>query len=158
MKKSKKKPRIKAKAKPAKNGRITSTYTDLSVLNKPQEYLDFILFIAIPRVKRQEIMDVETQGEFSKKYGVGEATLADWKKRAGFWDDVMAQRKEFFRQRTADVLLALETKSLDPKKVQGQDVKVLLTYTGEYAEKAESEHRVHPDIQKALEKISSVLG
>lgn len=132
--------------------------SDLSGLKKPQAYMDFILFMAIPDVLRQELMDVSTQQEFAEKYKVNTDTLVEWKKRVGFWDDVVSVRKEFFRARTANVILALETKSLDPQKVQGQDVRILLTYTGEYSEKTETEHKVHPELAAALEKIGKVLG
>jgi len=126
-------------------------------MNKPQEYLEFITFMALPRTLREEIIGADTQEDFSKKFKVSEKTLVDWKKRAGFWDDVVTVRKEFFKARTADVLLALETKNLSPEKVNGQDVRVLLTYTGEYSEKQELEHKVHPELQAALEKIGKVL-
>ena len=76
----------------------------------------------------------------------------------GFWEDVITVRKDFFRARTANVILALETKSLDPNKVQGQDVRILLTYTGEYSEKVENEHKITPELQTALDKIGKVLS
>lgn len=132
--------------------------SDLNGLKKPQAYMDFILFMAIPDVLRTQLMDVETQQDFGKKYKINSDTLVQWKKRVGFWDDVVSVRKEFFRARTANVLLALETKSLNPDKVQGQDVRVLLTYTGEYSEKVENEHKVHPELAAALEKIGKVLA
>lgn len=145
-------------------GKVTSKpidlKTDLSGLTKPQEYLEYVTFMAIPSVKRVEIMQLEddTQEAFCKKYKVNKNTLTDWKKRVGFWDDVLTIKKEFFKARTANVLLALETKNLDPAKVQGQDVRVLLTFTGEYTEKVESEHKVHPELQAALEKIGKVMA
>ena len=134
--------------------------TDLSGLAKPNEYLEYVTFMGIPSVKRVEIMGLEddTQKAFSKKYKVDQNTLTTWKNRAGFWDDVLTVKKEFFRARTANVLLALETKNLDPNKVQGQDVRVLLTFAGEYSEKVENEHKVHPELAAALERISKVLA
>lgn len=158
MKKTTKKtPKQTGKIKPRKI-RISKVATDMTTIRKPQEYLEFITFMAIPKVLREETMGVKSQQDFGKKYRVDEDTLCAWKNKVGFWDDVVTARKDFFRQRTADVILALETKSLDPERVQGTDVKVLLGYTGEYAEKVENEHKVHPDIQAALDRISRVLG
>lgn len=148
----------KPKEKAAKNTRTLKLTSDLNGLKHPAEYLEFITFMAIPDVLREELLQVKTQGDFSKKFKVSEPCLSEWKKRVGFWDDVIAVRKDFFRARTANVLLALETKSLNPDKVQGQDVRVLLTYTGEYSEKVENEHKVHPELAAALEKIGKVLA
>ncbi len=124
-------------------------------LNKPQEYLEFVSFMALPRTFRGQIMGAETQDDFSEKYGVNRNTLVAWKKRVGFWDSVQATRKDFFRERTGDVLLALETACL--REGKGADVRVLLTYTGEYAEKVEQEHKITPELQRALEKIGALL-
>lgn len=134
--------------------------SDLTGLQKPQEYLEFVTFMSLPRTMRAELLDIEddSQEAFCKKYKVNKNTVADWKKRAGFWDDVLTVKKEFFKARTSDVLLALETKNLDPNKVSGQDVRVLLTFTGEYSERIEQEHKVHPELQAALDKIGKVLN
>lgn len=166
MPKTNKQPNTKAvengTIKPKKKGKKTKPiemHSDLKNMTKPQEYLEYVMFMALPRTMRVEVLGIEddTQESFGKKYGVNKNTLTDWKNRAGFWDDVMQVRKEFFRARTADVILALETKNLSPDRVSGQDVRVLLTYTGEYSEKLEQEHKVHPELQAALEKIGQVL-
>lgn len=149
--------RNKSDKKPPKKSSEIKLASDLSGLKKPQKYLEFITFMAIPDVLRAELLEVKTQGDFSKKFRVDEDTLTAWKKRVGFWEDVIAVRKDFFRARTANVILALETKSLDPARVQGQDVRILLTYTGEYSEKVENEHKIHPELAAALEKIGKVL-
>lgn len=150
--------REKSGKKPPKKTSELKIVSDLSGLKNPAKYLEFITFMAIPDVLRAELLEVKTHGDFSKKYRVNEDTLTAWKKRVGFWEDVITVRKDFFRARTANVILALETKSLDPNKVQGQDVRVLLTYTGEYSEKVENEHKVHPELAAALERISKVMG
>lgn len=149
--------RSKRDKKPPKRSSELKIVSDLSGIKKPQKYLEFITFMAIPDVLRAELLEVKTEGDFAKKFLVNKNTLTDWKKRIGFWEDVIAVRKDFFRARTANVILALETKSLDPAKVQGQDVRILLTYTGEYTEKVENEHKIHPELAAALEKIGKVL-
>lgn len=150
---------IKPKKRKAKKKKTVELHSELKNMTKPQEYLEYVTFMALPRTMRAEILGLEddTQESFGKKLGVNKNTLTDWKGKAGFWDDVMTVRKEFFRARTADVILALETKNLSPDKVSGQDVRVLLTYTGEYSEKQETEHKVHPELAAALEKIGQVL-
>lgn len=149
---------IKTGKKAPKKTSKLDLVSDLNGLKHPQKYLEFITFMAIPDVLREELLEVKTHGDFAKKYRVNEDTLTAWKKRAGFWEDVITVRKDFFRARTANVILALETKSLDPNKVQGQDVRILLTYTGEYSEKVENEHKITPELQTALDKIGKVLS
>lgn len=148
-----------AKKKPVKTRKNeVKIQSDLNGLNHPQEYLEFITFMALPRALRVEMLGIEddTQGAFAVKHGLNKDTLVEWKKRAGFWEDVQAVRRDFFRERSGDVILALETTCI--KEGKGQDVRVYLTYTGEYSEKTETEHKVHPELQKALDKIGSVLG
>jgi len=135
--------------------RLKGLQSDLQGMSKPQEYLEFISFMALPRALREQIQGVATQDEFSDKYGINRNTLVAWKKRVGFWDDVQAVRKDFFRERTGDVLLALETACL--REGKGADVRVLLTYTGEYSDRIEQEHKVSPQLQEAIEKISQIL-
>lgn len=124
-------------------------------LSKPQEYMEFISFMALPRVLRGQILEVRTQDDFALKYGVNRNTLVAWKKRIGFWNEVQNVRKDFFRERSGDILLALESTCL--REGKGSDVKVLLTYTGEYNEKLEQEHKISPELKKALDKLDRVL-
>jgi len=148
------KPR-KPRTKKTKEVKLAS---NLGKLKHPAEYMEFITFMAIPRVLRVETLGIEddTQEAFRKKHKLNKDTLVEWKKRAGFWDDVQSVRKDFFRERSGDVILALETTCI--KDGKGQDVRVYLTYTGEYSEKLEQEHKVHPELQAALEKIGKVLS
>lgn len=135
--------------------RKNSAVSDLSGMNKPQEYLEFIIFMSLPRALREQLTGAETQDDFSEKYGINRNTLVSWKKRAGFWEDVQNARKSFFRERSGDVLLALENTCL--KEGKGSDVKVYLTYTDEYTDKAETEHKISPELQSALEKIEKII-
>jgi len=148
----------KPKKKPDSNSNKKNVNTKKGNLVLQAEYLEFIRFIALPRTIRQEEMGVANQGEFAKKFGMDEGTLSDWKNREGFWDDVANVRKSFFRNRTGDVLLALETKNLDPRKANGADVKVLLTYTGEYEEKQQHEHTITKEVAEALERARKFLN
>lgn len=132
-------------------------HSDINGLRNPQKYLDFISWIAIPDVLREEMELPTTQAAYAELVGVTQDTLVDWKKRAGFRDDVMEMRSLFFTARAGNVILALETKCLDPKLVTGNDVRVYLTAVGQYQEKAEQEHKVHPELQEALERVARIL-
>lgn len=131
--------------------------TDFSKVRKANEYLEFVNFIALPRVLRHEVVGVETQEEFCQQFKVDKRTLSKWKKVAGFWDDVAEMRRALFRERSADVLLSLEAKCLNPSSVTGGDVKVYLTAIGEYQERHEIENELSPQLLDALAKIDRML-
>lgn len=67
------------------------------------EYLDFVAWVALPTELRQP----KTQQDLAKEFGVGQDTLSEWKQRPDFWEDVSKKRREWGRERTPDVLLAL---------------------------------------------------
>lgn len=142
----------------AKKDKAMPIHSDLTKMQKPQEYMEYVYFMALPRTLRAETLGLDGQADvdFTAKYKVNKNTLTEWRKRVGFWDDVQTVRKEFFRARSGDVLLALETTCI--REGKGTDVRVYLTYTGEYSDKVEQEHKVHPELQAALEKIGTVLG
>lgn len=158
-KKTTKKTKAKVPITPHKKPKTKSKEVKLESVpensNKTGEYIEFVTFIAIPSVLRKDLLDVKTQDDFAKKYGVNKDTLSDWKKRAGFLSDVMRIRQEFFKQRSGDVILSLETTCI--KDGKGSDVKVYLTYTGEYKERQETEHIVDPALAKAIDNINKFV-
>ena len=70
---------------------------------KRAEYYAFAKFMAVPKLFRE----LKTQEEFQLEYDVGHTALADWKKDPNFWDDVARARKEWGREHTSNVLLAV---------------------------------------------------
>lgn len=81
------------------------------------EYADFIQWIAMPKSLRSP----KTQRELARKFGLGEDTLSDWKKREGFWEETEQLRKSWGKERTPNVMLALynrAVKSGDPSAVR----------------------------------------
>ena len=160
---------VKAKTTKKKNKKVVGEKRKTQVTTKKEikiesipaqskrtaEYLEFITFIAIPRVLQKELLGVDSQDAFAKKYALNKNTLIKWKKRAGFYTDVMRVKQDFFRERTSDVILSLETTCL--KDGKGSDVKVLLTYTGEYKERQEMEHTVDPEVAKAIDNINKFV-
>ena len=156
IKHSKGKPRKTAKTKRNKAEKPQPS-SDFSKVRKTNEYLEFINFITLPRVMRHEVIGVETQEEFCELFKVDKGTLSKWKKIPGFWEDVTEIRKALFRERSADVLLSLEAKCLNPGSVTGADVRVYLTAIGEYQERHEVENELSPQLLEALAKIDKML-
>jgi len=154
-----KKKRVKKVKKDPKLTRINSDFkektsklkSDIKGLRYPAEYLDFIDWMSLPPVMREP----RTHKEFAKQIRVGEDTLTSWKKRAGFWDDVVDQRKDWARDQSGDLLLGLKRNAV--KYGKGTDVKVWLQYTGEFTEKADINFGVSPELQKIVEKIDQFL-
>lgn len=138
------------------NGTVTIT-SDLTKIRKLPEYLEFIQFSATPSVLWPEKFEVNNQDGYAKKIGVEPATLSDWKKVPGFYDDVVAINKLFFKARLGNVMLALETKNLKVDKVNGADVRVLATYAEAYTDRVEQDHVLPKEVQDALAKVASIL-
>ena len=134
----------------------TSTKTDLSRLKNPAKYMTFVLFTSVPEIYRNDVTGATTQQALAKLLRVNNNTLTEWKKVAGFWDDVSDLRKAYFKDKTGDVIMSLYNTCL--KDGRGHDVKVFLNYTGELNDKTEQELSVSPELQQALEKIGEVLG
>lgn len=105
-------------------------------MKNPSEYIAFIEFIATPK----DLREIETQGEFSKKFGVGQDTLSAWKRRDGFWDDVRVIRKQIIREDYLPLaLVALKRTALRDGKAP--EVKLLFQLADEFVEKSEVETR-----------------
>lgn len=145
---------VKAKRNKTEKIKLLSDFTKI---RKTNEYLEFINFIALPRVMRHEVVGVDTQEEFCERFKVDKGTLSNWKKIPGFWEDITEIRRALFRERSADVILSLEAKCLNPDSVTGSDVRVYLTAIGEYREKHEIENELSPKLQEALERIDQMI-
>ncbi|MDF1498538.1 MAG: phBC6A51 family helix-turn-helix protein [Patescibacteria group bacterium] len=83
------------------------TKVDFNRVKDPLKLREFILFFATPKLLRDE----ETQKEFSKRIGVGEDTLSNWKQLDGFWDEVALLRKKMFKAKSTEVLSGLFLKA-----------------------------------------------
>jgi len=101
----------------------------LKGLKHQMEYLDFITWIATPSVLRTP----KSQQELSKKFGVGQDTLSEWKSREGFWTDVYEKRKRWGRERTPDIIMALYKRII--RTGSAQEVKLWLQYFEDWSEK-----------------------
>lgn len=117
---------------------------------KYAEYLIFIVWIATPRIEREP----ERQGEFAKKYGLNTDTIAEWKKKVEFWDEVRAVRNRDLLERTGDVLRKLEVVALEGEVPA---MKLFLQYTSQLIEKSENKLGASPELIEALDRMRKVL-
>jgi hypothetical protein len=93
------------------------------------EYRDFIEWIATPTSARNP----KTQQELSKKFGVGQDTLSEWKHRQDFWTEVARKRKEWGREKAPDIVKALYDRII--KTGGAAEVKLWLEYFEGWSEK-----------------------
>lgn len=131
--------------------------SDIKNLKRPADYITFLQFAASDREIKKRIWGTHTQEGFAKEIGVSPDTLVDWKKVPGFHQDMINIRQLIFAEQTADSIRALIKKTSNEKTVTGNDVRVLLTYTGEYKERSEEELTMNPEIQAALDRLAEVL-
>lgn len=132
--------------------RITPEKTGLKGivnLKNPEVYQEFIKFIAtLPNFRK-----LQTQGEFSQEFGVGEETLSAWKKRDGFWDDVREERKQSMKDNmVSNILMAVYRKVV--KEGSSKEAKLLLEIAGEYEEKKIIDNRIKTVSPEQAEDIA----
>ena len=105
---------------------------DLEGMGKPQDYLQFVEFMALPSFLREKVFGFKTGGDFGTKYNVSIDTLTDWKKKDGFWDRVKEARTKWVQEKVSDVLASLYRKII--KDGSASEVKLFLQYAGEFEE------------------------
>jgi hypothetical protein len=92
-------------------------HLDDTGIEQPDKLLVFIRWYALPRQLRKP----ETQEKLSEKIGIHKDTFANWKRRAGFWDEVGIYTNLYFRSNAPDVFYALvqhAKKTGDPRAVK----------------------------------------
>ena len=120
----------------------------LERMKNPHAYLDLIEWIAKPEPLREP----RTQGEFAKKYQVGQDTISLMKQRDGFWDEVMKKRKTWGKERTPNVILGLYRKAI--KEGNAGEVKLWLQVFEEFAEKTVQSNPEIEELAKAIKQIA----
>lgn len=144
----------KLKTKKPTSPKLSERKIAFKNVQKVDEYIQFIRFCSLPRALRDSVFGAKDQTEFAEKFGLHMDTLTDWKKKAGFWDEVFAVRKDFFKERTGDVLLAMETKAI--RTGDAAESNSMLKYTGEL--QAENDPSAVPEaVANAIAKIFQVL-
>lgn len=81
-------------------------HIDLKKVKDPLKLQYFVEWSAMPRKTKCP----KTQGAFSKKIGVSQDTLSDWKRLEGFWEDVAVYRKKFFEKHLSEIYYGLINK------------------------------------------------
>ncbi len=92
-------------------------HLDNTGIEQPDKLLVFIRWYALPRLLRKP----ETQEKLSLKIGIHKDTFANWKRRAGFWEEVGIYTNQYFRSHAPDVFYALvqhAKKTGDPRAVK----------------------------------------
>lgn len=118
---------------------------------KVAEYIAFVQWTALPSYEREP----ETQGLFSKKYGVAEAVLSRWKQSAEFWEDVSRVRRATMKDEFTDIIKALKKNII--LNGRGQDVKVYAQLIGELKEDGDGTLALSPALEEAVKKVGKVL-
>lgn len=100
-----------------KKAKTLFKHLDDTGIEQPDKLLVFIRWYALPRQLRKP----ETQEKLSEKIGIHKDTFANWKRRAGFWDEVGFYTNLHFRSHAPDVFYALvqhAKKTGDPRAVK----------------------------------------
>ena len=113
------------------------------------EFLDFVTWIATPCTLREP----KTQQELSKKFGVGQDTLSEWKSRPGFWTSVKEKRRQWGQERTPDVIMALYKRII--RNGSAPEVKLWLQYFEDWFEKTIS---IGPPLRKYADLTNAELA
>lgn len=119
-----------------------SNSKELKNLRHVDEYAEFISWVALPYSSR----DPKTQVEFSKKFGVGQDTLSEWKQRKGFVESVKKKRCEWGRDRTPEVIQALFKRIV--KTGAAAEVKLWFQIIEEWSEKITTDTKEENPLSK----------
>lgn len=137
---------------------VRSPYHDVA-------YEAFVEFMSLPDPDRAMFMGMEvdpitkkyhhipTQTEFALKYGVARPTLSVWKNRPDFEKRVDSMRKQWGRDKTANVLASLYTRCI--KYGMAYDVETYLAY---YENWTRTQVVKHTGDVFALEDLRSIIA
>lgn len=112
---------------------------NINEIRKKQEFWEFIEWMSLPANSREP----KTQKELAQKLGVDYATLSDWKKVDGFWDEVKKRRKVWVREKVSNILLGLYGKAL---KGDTAAARMLMEYADEFVEVSEIKHKIESNL------------
>jgi len=120
-------------------------------IRKQAEFWRFIKWISLPA----DLREPKTQKELAKELEVDYATLSDWKKVEGFWEEVRKLRKEWIQDKVSNILLGVYGKAL---KGDVNAAKLLLEYAGEFIERKEFKHYIEEELsEEEKEEIKKAL-
>lgn len=111
----------------------------IKMVRKLTEFQEFIEWVSLPSGLREPT----TQKELAKKFGVDNATLSDWKKVEGFWDEVKKKRQLWVQDKVSNVLYGVYNKALTGDV---NAAKLLMGYANEFTETTEIKHKIERDL------------
>ncbi len=120
--------------KSEKTSEIQFRYIDASRVHDQVKLFNFVEWNALPPQNRS----LKTQGDFAHTFGLHIDTLTDWKKIAGFWDEVKSKRDHIFRKYTTKIDYGLAQRAMKGnarevelwhKLYEGYDEKVSVSNT-----------------------------
>lgn len=132
-------------------------HLDDSGIEQPDKLLEFVRWYALPRQLRKP----ETQEKLSDKIGIHKDTFVNWKRRAGFWDEVAIYRGQFGRSHVSDAVYALihyAKQTGDPRAV-----KLILQYFENWSEKVRTqdetpERELDPELKEQIKHAIHNIG
>lgn len=113
---------------------------------KDAEYNLFVKWTALPQEDKTKIR-VLSQKDFCEKYNVNPKTLAAWKRRPNFWDQVSKETTNWARELTPTVLRSLFKRTLRQDFANPKDTELWLQYVEKFNPKLEIEHNIKSGIQ-----------
>ena len=117
----------------------------INEVRKQAEFWEFVDWMTLPT----DLRVPKTQEKLAQELGVDSATLSDWKKVDGFWNEVRKRRKNWIQEKMSNVLLGVYSKAL---KGDTLAAKLLMEYADEFIEKKEFRHYVE-DLNEQEKKL-----
>ncbi len=103
-------------------------------IRKQAEFQEYVQFIALPSIAKQNIYGCITDLEFAKKYNLNKSTLSEWKKIDGFFDLVKNAVLERLKCRLPEVLDGIIASA---REGNPQNAKLFLQYVMGWDKKSE---------------------
>ena len=117
-------------------------------IRKKLEFQEFVEWMGLP----MNLREPRNQKELAKKIGVDDATLSDWKKIEGFWDEVRKLRRVWVQGKVSNILLGLYGKAL---KGDVGAAKMLMEYSNEFVEVSEVRHKIEGQLSEKEKQLLS---
>lgn len=105
-KKSKSKKNTRGKSEGQKRPNKAEQPDHLRGRQKPEEFRQYGLFMALPTEERKEIFGFTTDKQFASHFKVHPGTLSEWKWEEDLWS-IRDQYLIVFKKHTADIIAAL---------------------------------------------------
>lgn len=123
--------------------------------DRKAEYISFVLFTAYPKVLREKEFGYKNDVDFAREYKLEPDTLANWRGRKQFWDDVAAQLRVWGKGQTADVVMGLLRKAV--RDGGAAEAKLWFQFFEDFKEKNESTLLTNRETLQAIQANTRAL-